>query len=299
MKLTFLGTGTSHGVPVIGCTCSVCRSDDMRDKRYRCSAYLEDGDSAFLIDVGPEFRVQALRAGISKVSAVFVTHSHADHLNGLDDLRVFSHTRAVDPSFPQKNKETHGSGLRIYADSNCIRDTKNRFDYIFTPVKEGGGKPKINLVDVAPYGKDNPIREGQLEIIPVPLMHGSLRVTGYLFIKKTSGVKKSIAYLTDCSCIPQSSIDLIKSCCGTPDHLVIDALRREPHSTHFNFDQALDCAQVLNPVHTWFIHMTHNMSHGQVERYVSSRLEDYPVLKERVRTGGSAGPAYDTLFIEC
>ncbi len=298
MKLTFLGTGTSHGVPVIGCSCSVCRSSDFRDKRHRCSAWIQDEGRSYVVDTGPEFRIQALRAGITSVDAVFLTHSHADHLNGLDDLRVFSHTVAVDPSFPQKTKETQGQGLKIYADSNCIRDTKNRFDYIFTPVKEGGGKPKLNLIDVSAFNGTNPIQEGNLKIYPVELFHGSLQDTGYLFVKESGGIKKSIAWLTDCSSIPDSSIELIKTYGGTLEHLVIDALRKETHSTHFSFSQALEAAEKLSPRHTWFIHMTHNMSHTDLEAYIPQLLKPFPVLSKIVSSGGSVLPAYDTLSVE-
>lgn len=297
MNLTFLGTGTSHGIPVIGCRCKVCLSSDVKDKRYRCSAWIQDEGKSFVIDTGPEFRLQALRAGICRLDAVFLTHSHADHLNGLDDLRVFSHTNAVDPSFSNKSSETKGSGLKIYADSTCIRDTKKRFDYIFTPVKEGGGKPKLNLIDVSSFDAQNPIKEGNLKIYPIPLLHGSLNDTGYLFVKEAGGIKKSIAYLTDCSKIPKASIELIKSCGGTLEHLVIDALRKEVHSTHFSFTQALDCAELLKANHTWFIHMTHNMSHTDLQNYIPTLLKDYPFLSQITKKGGSVLPAYDTLTI--
>ena len=144
MKMILTGTGTSHGIPVIGCSCNVCRSSDSRDNRLRCSAFLES-PANILVDVGPEFRIQALKYKINKVDAVFITHSHADHLHGIDDLRVFSHTKALDPAHPD-NKETEGEGLRIYTTTHAEHDIRHRFDYIFTPMKEGGGKPKIQIM---------------------------------------------------------------------------------------------------------------------------------------------------------
>ena len=141
MKMTLLGTGTSHGVPVIGCSCNTCTSKDPHDSRYRTSAFIEPEN--LLIDTGPEFRLQALRKGIKKISAVFLTHSHSDHLNGLDDLRTFSHT---DVPLSKSSSETEGDGLPVYADSRTVGDIKRRFDYVFRPPKEGGGKPKLKLI---------------------------------------------------------------------------------------------------------------------------------------------------------
>mgnify|MGYP000434857833 CR=1 FL=1 len=147
MKMVLLGTGTSHGIPCIGCNCAVCRSKDKRDTRLRCSAYVthKNTDGTFvhiLIDVGPEFRIQALRHRIRAVDAVLLTHSHADHLHGLDDLRIFSHTASSD-----NTPESLGEGLPIYANKHTIRDVKKRFAYIFKETQTGGGKPKIALKD--------------------------------------------------------------------------------------------------------------------------------------------------------
>lgn len=198
MKMILTGTGTSHGIPVIGCGCNVCRSSDPRDNRLRCSAFLESPVN-ILVDVGPEFRIQALKYKINKLDAVFITHSHADHLHGIDDLRVFSHTKALDPAHPD-NKETEGEGLRIYTTTHAEHDIRHRFDYIFTPMKEGGGKPKIQIMSAENISEKNPLFINGIEILPVMLKHGHLDDLGLLFSEEgQDGKKHSIAYLTDCS----------------------------------------------------------------------------------------------------
>lgn len=290
-----MGTGTSHGVPVMACKCPVCTSTDKRDKRLRCSAWI-CGEQSIVIDTGPEFRIQALTHGIENIDAVFLTHAHADHLFGLDDLRTFSHTIAKDPQNPV-SKETEGPGLSIYANPWSINVIKESFSYIFTPVKEGGGKPKLNLIDTTPNNADNPVKIKGLEIIPVPIMHGSLEVNGYLISQWHGSTKYSIAYLTDCSFVPQSSIKLILQKAGILQHVVIDALRERPHSTHFGFEGALEVLNQLKARHSWFTHITHNTSHIQIQQYIDTNLEKYPALMEIVKNGGSVSPAYDGLEI--
>lgn len=283
-----MGTGTSHGIPVIGCTCKVCTSKDSHDVRYRCSAYLCE-PASIVIDTGPEFRMQALKFGIKSIDAVLITHSHADHLNGLDDIRVFSHTESVDPFPSKKTCATEGRGKPVFANSNTIADIKNRFDYVFTPVKEGGGKPKLDLIDCGMYGASNPILIKGIEIVPVPLLHGTLHDSGWLLTeKKSDGSRHSIAYLTDCSSVPEESVRLINENAGCLDHLVIDGLRVKPHSTHFSFEQAIDVAKKVSPERTWLTHLTHDMSHQDVSDYVKKIAGDSLAVS----------PAYDGLVLE-
>ena len=300
MKMTLMGTGTSHGVPVIGCDCAVCRSTDPRDTRFRCSAYITD-PARILIDIGPEFRMMALKYRIQELDAVLLTHGHADHLHGLDDLRIFSHTCSSDanPSNP-RSMETEGKGIAIYANPTCIEDVKYRFDYVFKDVQLGGGKPKLDMEDNSCFTAGKPLVINGLEILPVPLLHGKLDDSGYL-LSETSprdGRRHSIAYLTDLSSIPDASVGLIKENAGLLDHLVIDAIRVRPHATHFNFSGALDLAERLAPRHTWFIHLTHDLSHLQLEEFSAAILHEYPVLRQTVQEGGSVAPAYDGLVLE-
>lgn len=151
MIVTLTGTGTSHGIPVIGCECPVCRSSDPHDTRLRCSAYIQAGNTALVIDTGPEFRMQALKYNIKHLDAVLITHSHADHLNGLDDLRIFSHTAS-----PGKDNRTEHI-LPVYANGATLRDIQTRFSYVFAQTQQGGGKPLLNLFNADEYTKENPV----------------------------------------------------------------------------------------------------------------------------------------------
>jgi phosphoribosyl 1,2-cyclic phosphate phosphodiesterase len=299
MKMILLGTGTSHGVPVIGCSCPVCTSADPRDNRLRSSAFICPPVNV-LVDVGPEFRIQALKYKISSVESVFITHSHADHLHGIDDLRIFSHTKAVDPtngSFCAD--ETEGDGLQIFTTDHAEKDIYHRFDYIFTPMKEGGGKPKIKISSAQNVNPSDPIRINGAEFLPVILKHGSLDDLGLLISRTDSAKKKhSLAYLTDCNEIPAESIQRVKENSGQLHHLVIDGLRKEAHSTHFSFRQALEAAEKMNPCNVYLTHITHNMSHAEICRYVDSILDDFPNLKMRKSQGFYVGPAFDGMTLE-
>ncbi|MCR4940931.1 MAG: MBL fold metallo-hydrolase [Treponemataceae bacterium] len=300
MIVTLTGTGTSHGIPVIGCDCPVCRSEDAHDKRNRCSAYIHTDNTAIVIDTGPEFRIQALEFKIKHLDAVLITHSHADHLNGLDDLRIFSHTASSDKKKATKN------ALNIYANNPTINDIYNRFDYIYKNTQQGGGKPLLNLKKAEDYSKEKPVlvtchqedleaspdklsrnsRQKELLCFPVPMKHGTLDVVGWNIREKGAAPEKSLSYLTDCSFIPEESITLVKGC----EHLVIDGLRESPHSTHFSFAQALECAAKIQARHVWLTHICHNNSHEQIKKWISEHKGQYPSLKET-----PVSPAYDGL----
>jgi phosphoribosyl 1,2-cyclic phosphate phosphodiesterase len=242
--LLFLGTGTSHGVPMIGCDCAVCRSDDPRDARTRPSAYvtLPDG-TAILIDTAPDFRMQALRHRLPRIDAVLYTHGHADHVLGLDDLRRFNHL--------QRGR------IPCYGDARTMGELRRTFGYIFdqtTPA--GGGLPEIDLFDV--HGA---FCLGHSEVIPVPLWHGQRLVQGYRI--------GALAYLTDCSAIPDSSWALLEGV----DTVVIDALRHRAHPTHFTVAQALAAVQRLAPSRAWFTHICHDLPHAATTASLPAGVE--------------------------
>lgn len=305
INMLLLGTGTSHGVPCIACKCEVCTSTDEHDKRFRCSAYVtssnkKDGyEPHILVDIGPDFRSQALKFDICAVDAVLLTHSHADHLHGLDDIRIFSHTISSSHlTNPEQGKETEGNGLPFFTNKKTIADLKYRFDYVFKETQIGGGKPKIRLEDCADLKNTQPKEFGDIRVLPVSMLHGSLVDTGWLFsCTEEDGSVHSIAYLTDASSIPQESIDFINKMAGNLDHVVIDGLRKEPHATHMSFLQAMEVCEKLGPKHTWFTHMSHNNSHKEIIRYAQSQLKNFPRLEQIVKDGGSVLPAYDSLVI--
>ena len=239
MKITILGTGTSHGVPVVNCHCDVCRSTVKENKRSRCSVYVEHKGTGILIDTATEFRLQALEADISVISGILYTHAHADHLHGLDDIRPFSYHREIP----------------AYAKEDVCREIRERFPYIFaTPFQKGGGKPRIALNTI---GNETFTVEG-IEILPIPVIHGTLPVLGY----RIGG----FAYITDCSSIPEESLALLKGL----DSLVIGALRYKPHATHFSIPQALDVIKKISPGRAYLTHICHEVDHFTLKKELTN-----------------------------
>ena len=233
MRITFLGTGTSSGVPVIACECATCRSDDPRDKRWRPSLALalEDGTSV-LIDASPDLRAQALRFRLKRVDAILLTHAHADHVLGLDDVRIYN--------FRQ------GGAIPCYGAARTLARVRRMFDYVFDPATpRGGGLPQLALREVA-----GPFSLGGGTVIPVPLMHGTLPVLGFRI--------GAFAYLTDCNAIPDASWPLLEGL----EVLVLDALRHKAHRTHFTVEQAVEAARRIGARRTLFTHMTHDLPHA-------------------------------------
>ena len=245
MKILVLGSGTSHGIPVVGCGCPVCVSDESRDKRMRSSVYIEgSGGERVLIDAGPEFRLQALRAGISGLDAIFLTHSHADHIHGLDDVRPLSWKKP----------------LPIYGNEQTIAEMTERFSYVFSATAQrGGGKPRLS-----PQVIDAPVRIGGLTFTPVPVKHGVLDILGW----EVTESGKSFLYLTDTSAIPPSSLERLQASGGTGRRVVIiGGLRVRPHETHFTFEQAMNVAAGLGAKEVYLTHLCHEHSHAEVEGF--------------------------------
>ena len=232
MKLTFLGTGTSTGVPSIACECETCTSDDPRDKRLRVSIIIEHGGQTVLVDTSSDFRQQALRFGLQRLDAVLITHCHADHIFGLDDIRPLNFR--------------HGA-LGVYANERAWPDIRRIFKYVFEPTYFGGGLPLVIAHTVFPgapfsIGKD-------LEVTPLEVIHGRLPVMAYRF--------NDFAYATDLSEIPPATIAALADL----DVLVLDCLRFKEHPTHLWFDKALAYVEQLKPRRTYFTHMAHDVKH--------------------------------------
>ena len=231
MRITFLGTGTSHGVPMIGCDCATCRSSDPHDTRLRPSIYVESADAGVLVDAGPDLRIQALRHNVRRVDAILFTHGHADHILGLDDVRRFN-------AIMQRP-------MPCYGDAQTLEDIRRTFHYVFDPeTPKGGGLPALELTRVA-----GTVHVNDLAAEPVPLWHGTRPILGYRF--------ERFAYLTDCSRLDHAAWRLLEDL----DVLVLDALRVRPHPTHFSLDEAVDVATQIGAARTFFTHMCHDLAH--------------------------------------
>lgn len=227
MQLTFLGTGTSTGVPMIGCTCEVCRSLDKRDNRLRCSALLTAGNRNILIDAGPDFRQQILNVGSPSLDALLITHTHYDHTGGIDDLRPYCYP----------------NGFNIYAQADDIADLRTKVPYCFAE-NHYPGAPVLVPHAIEPL---KPFRIDEVEITPLPIKHYLLNIVGYRI--------GNLAYITDAKEIPAATIEAVKGV----DTLVINALRHEKHISHINLEQALEIIREVNPRIAYLTHLSHDM----------------------------------------
>jgi len=243
MKLTFLGTSTSVGIPVIGCGCSVCFSDDPKLHRMRSSVHIETQTHSVLVDSGPDLRQQALRHGLRKVDAVLYTHHHLDHIAGFDELRAFCWHRE-DP-------------LPLYSSPTCLNELQRIFDWAFSE----GNTYKGYIQPLAIPITDS-FHLGGLKITPIPVEHGSVETIGYRF----DGCDLSIAYLPDVKSLKLGSAELLQGL----DHLIIDCLREKEHPTHMSLAESLFTIDVLKPKQAWLTHVAHEMDVYAVE----SKLPD-------------------------
>lgn len=303
MKITVLGSGTSNGIPVVGCTCDVCASINPKNKRTRASILIEEKGQKILIDTSIEFRLQAREVSLTGLDAILYTHAHADHLHGLDDIRPFCRK----------------GNIPVYGSRRNISEIEKRFDYIFRKTQKGGGKPKINIniiegnrqIYVYTRGRfskkklgikkrliskqlnirKNPWRIrglvkrkkqkfllpicGGIDLLPINIKHGKLDILAYRIGK--------FAYVTDCSAIPPESMSLLTGL----DCLILGALRYRPHETHFSINEAIDIVKKLSPKEAYFTHFCHDIEHDRIYQELS-RVE-----------GQKIKPAFDGLEILC
>jgi phosphoribosyl 1,2-cyclic phosphate phosphodiesterase len=246
--LTFLGTGTSMGVPTLGCPCAVCNSADTHDRRLRPSALLRWNEKAaagksgverlVVIDTGPDFRAQALRERITHVDAVFYTHGHADHILGLDDLRPLSFIA-----------EKRGIPIPLYADAEAKKVLERTFEYTFSPDSTYLTRARVQLTDL----KEKNMVHG-VEFVCIPLLHGKQPISGFRF--------GNAAYLTDVSAIPETSFALLEGV----EVLVLPALRHTPHPSHATLEQSVQWAHRIGAKQTWFTHIAHDLGHEETNR---------------------------------
>ncbi len=228
MKFTFLGTGTSQGIPVIGCKCEVCSSQQLKDKRLRCSLFVESETTKVLIDIGPDFRQQALRYGIDHIDAILITHEHMDHVSGLDEIRPFNY---------QQKK-----AIQVYATEQVQTRLKEQFSYIFNNASYPG-VPSIELITI----QNEDFEIGDIRFTPVEVKHGSLPVLGFRM--------GNFTYITDANYISSEEKEKIKG----SHHLVLNALRPEKHHSHFSLTEARTIAKEVEAKQAYFTHISHHL----------------------------------------
>jgi phosphoribosyl 1,2-cyclic phosphate phosphodiesterase len=243
VKITFLGTGTSHGVPMIGCDCTTCTSTDPKDKRLRASVLVQTGDGTLLVDAGPDLRTQALTYDIRRIDAILFTHGHADHIFGLDEVRRYNALQR--------------QSMACFADPVTISEIRRTFSYVFeSTAPKGFGLPEIEAFTVI-----GQFCVGHTVVQPVKVLHGRRPILGY----RIGG----FAYLTDCSAIPDESWALLEDL----DVLVLDALRIRPHPTHFSLPEAIEAARRVSAARTYFTHVCHDLAHAATTATLPAGME--------------------------
>lgn len=243
LKITFLGTGTSQGIPVIACPCAICQSTDPRDKRLRTSILVEDEHTTLVIDSGPDFRQQLLRAEVKKLDGLVFTHEHKDHIAGMDDIRAFNYIQSLP--------------VDIYATERVQEALKREFHYAFEDFKYPG-VPELNLHTIT----EKPFKVGTIQLRPIPVLHYRLTVFGFRI--------GDFSYITDAKTISPEGMEVIRD----SEVLVLNALRREQHVSHFTLEEALDVIREVKPKKAYLIHLSHQMGkHADLEKELPEGVE--------------------------
>lgn len=244
MRVIFLGTGTSHGIPVVGCDCSVCTSENEHNRRTRASIWIQtdtnEGLRSIVIDTATEFRIQAVRSGLKHLDAILLTHPHADHLHGLDDVRPLS---------------DHGHSIPVFGTDETLKELSRRFDYIFHPRQKGGGVPNLTLKVIT---SGIPFHFHGIPLLPFTVKHGKLDILGYRI--------GNFAYTTDCSFIPEEAYPLLEGL----EVLVLGALRKRPSPTHFSIQEALEAGERVKPKMMYLTHFCHEVEHEAIKKELPS-----------------------------
>ncbi len=243
LRITVLGSGTSSGVPAIGCDCEVCTSANPKNKRRRSGLYIQQGGTSVLVDTSPDLRDAALTFQIRELDAVLYTHEHADHIYGCDDLRSFGYMNG-------------GQNIPAYAHPRAVKKLRSVFDYFDNPMQKGGGVPKVDFKELT-----EPVQIGAIMAEPIPIYHGKLEVYGFRI--------GPFAYLNDTNRVPESSMERLQGL----DVLLIDALRHRPHSTHFTVAEALEVVQALAPKKAYLVHIAHDLDHAETNATLPSGVE--------------------------
>jgi len=237
MKYTFLGTGTSQGIPVVGCTCKVCTSDDKKDRRLRSSLLVQSATTTVNIDAGPDFRHQMLREGVSSMDAIVITHEHMDHTAGLDEVRAFNFIQ--------------GQPVKVYATKRVQKRLKEQYSYIFSNA-DYPGVPQIKLITI---DAKTPFTIGDIRFEPIKVLHGQMPVLGFRI--------EDFTYITDANYIGETEKNLIRG----SRHFVVNALRKKNHHSHFTLSEAIELAQELGVPHAYFTHISHQLGlHAEVSK---------------------------------
>ena len=241
LQITFLGTGTSHGVPVIACDCEVCKSDNSKNKRMRTSIHIKSKNYNLLIDTPPEMRLELIKNNIKNIDSVLMTHAHADHIMGFDDIRALNWFQ--------------GKEMPVYGDRKTLKHIKRVFPYIFSDENPGGGVPQVILKEIE---REHTFKD--LNVKAVPIYHGDNKILAYRI--------NNFAYLTDCSKIPVASMKLLEGI----EYAAVDALRFEEHPTHMSVDQAVELINKLNLKHGYLTHISHRLDHKKLNDYLPENV---------------------------